>query len=192
MPDFAPNVTARYRLHYNAIGRVHTTQCRGTRGIDVSTLQADGAAYLRAVFVALAAIMSDDLSFISAEYALTDSDLFFPATVPAAVVGGVSAALMSKQDSISHLTFSGRGAGGSKVNQKIYGVGFAPDTLPANIASDFVLLSSENANISAAVAAFNTSPSGRVVAIDNTVPTYHARATLKVNDFWLRKVRRGL
>lgn len=192
MPDFAPNVTARYRLHYNVAGRVHTIQCRGVRGIDVSTLQADGSSYLRAVFVALAGVMFDDLSFISAEYALTDSDLFFPATVPAAVVGLVSAALASKQDSITHLTFSGRGASGSKINQKVYGVQLSPDTLPAGIEADFVITSAEFAGVADAVAALNTSPSGRVVAIDNSVPTYHNRATIKVNDFWLRKVRQGL
>jgi hypothetical protein len=192
MPDFAPNVTARYRLHYKVVGRNHTVQCRGTRGIDVSTLMADGAAYLRAVFSALAAGMADDLAFISAEYALTDSDLFFPATLPAAVTGLVAASTFSKQDSITHLTFSGRGAGGSKVSQKIYGVNWAPDVLPAGIESDFVVTGGESAIVLNAIAAFNNSPSGRIVAIDNTVATYHGQATLKINDFWLRKVRQGL
>lgn len=192
MPDFAPNVTARYRLHYAVAGRNHTVQCRGVRGVDVSTLNADASAYVRSVFNALATFLADDLSFISAEYALTDSDLFFPGTVPAAVVGSVSAALFSQQDSISHLTFSGRGSLGSKINMKIYGAAFGPDTLPANLSSDFVITSAEHANIAAAVAALNASPSGRIVAIDNSVATYHARATLKVNDFWLRKVRQGL
>jgi len=192
MPDFAPNATARYRLHYNVAGRIHTMQCRGVRGIDASTLNADGSAYLRGFINAMAATLSDDLSFISAEYALTDSDLFFPGTLPTAVVGGFSAALMSKQDSITHLTFSGRGATGSKINVKLYGVGTNPDALPANIWSDFVMLGSELAAIAAAVSALNTSPSGRIVAIDNSVATYHNRATIKINDFWLRKVRQGL
>jgi len=43
-----------------------------------------------------------------------------------------------------------------------------------------------------AVAALNTSPSGRIVAIDNSVPAYYNRITVKINDFWLRKVRQGL
>lgn len=192
MADFAPNVTARYRLHYNVAGRVHTIQSRGVRGIDVSTLQADGATYLRAVFAALATLMADDLAFVSAEYALTDSDLFFPAAIPTAVTGGVAVATFTKMDSITHLTFSGRGSLGSKVNQKVYGVQVNADLLPVNLWSDFVVNSSELAAVANAVTAFNTSPSGRIVAIDNSVPTYRARATVKVNDFWLRKVRQGL
>ncbi len=192
MPDFAPNVTARYRLHYNVAGRVHTIQCRGVRGIDVSTLQADGSAYLRGLFAAMAGLMADDLAFVSAQYALTDSDLFFPATVPAAVVGGVAAATFSKQDGITHLTFSGRGASGSKINQKLYGVQVNADVVPANFYSDFVVLTSDAVQFANAVAALNTSPSGRIVAIDNSVPAYYNRITVKINDFWLRKVRQGL
>jgi hypothetical protein len=192
MPDFAPNVTFRYRLHYNVVGRLHTMQCRMVRGIDAGTGQTEAAAYLRSLFAAMDDTLSDDLSFISAEYALTDSDLFFPATVPAAVVGLVSAATFSKQDSITHLTFSGRGAGGSKINMKLYGCQFTPDVVPAEDESDFVLTSAENANVSAAVSALNTSVGGRTVCIDNTVASFHARATVKVNDFWLRQVRKGL
>lgn len=192
MPDFAPNATARYRLKYNVAGRVHTTGCRHTRGIDSGTLQAEGSAYIRSIFDALKSEMADDLAFISAEYALTDSDLFFPATVPAAVVGALSAADFSKQDGITHLTFSGRGAGGSRANVKIYGVQTDPDDPAGTEDTDFILLSAERATVANAVAALNTSPGGRIVAIDNTVAVYHARATIKVNDFWLRQLRKGL
>lgn len=192
MADFAPNVTARYRLHYNVVGRDHTVQCRLVRGIDAGTLQADGAAYLRSVFAALAGAMADDLAFTSAEYALTDSDLFFPAALPAAVTGGQALALFSIQDSITHLTFSGRGSFGSKINVKIYGRQADPDTLPPGSSSDFVITAAENAAIAAAIAALNTSPGGRIVCIDNTPAAYHQRATLKVNDYWLKLARRGL
>lgn len=192
MTTFAPNVTARYRLHYNVVGRNHTMQCRGVRGVDVGTLVADGAAYLRAVFAALAANLCDDLSFISAEYALTDSDLFFPAAVPTAVVGLNDLATFSKQDSITHLTFSGRGSFGSKANLKLYGCQFDPDNVTGDPPEDFVITSAEYAPIATAIAALNTSPGGRIVAIDNSPAAYHARATLKVNDYWLRRVRQGL
>jgi hypothetical protein len=192
MPDFAPNVTARYRLKYNVVGRQHTVMCRGIRDIDVSTLVNDAKTYLRAVFDALKADMASDLAFISADYALTDSDIFLPTTVPTAVVGGTAVAGFSKQDSITHLTFSGRGVQGSKVTTHIYGYQTSPDTLPVNIGSDFVFTGAENAAVAAAVVALNTSPSGRIVAIDNTPPVYANRATIKVNDFWLRKVRQGL
>jgi hypothetical protein len=191
MPDFAPNVTGRYKLHYNVIGRVHTIMMRTARGLNAAQIISNGAAYLRGLFVAMAPGMADDLAFISAEYALHDSDLFFPAATPAAVVGAIAAATFSKQDSITHLTFSGRGALGSKVSMHLYGHGTDPDTLPANIWSDFVVLGTELPRIATAVAALNVAPA-LAVAIDNSVPVYVNRATVKVNDFWLRKVRQGL
>jgi len=191
MADFAPNVTGRYKLHYNVIGRKHTVMCRTARGLTAAQIASNGAAYLRAVFDALKAFIADDLAFISAEVAVHDSDLFFPAAVPTAVVATASAALASKQDSITHLSFAGRGAGGSKVSVHIYGFLTNPDALPAAAESDFVLLGSENGGVANAVLALNATPA-LAVAIDNTIPTYVNRATLKVNDFWLRQVRKGL
>lgn len=191
MPDFAPNVTARYKLHYTAAGRPHTIMCRAARGTLASPGAGQCAVYLRGLFSALAPLLADDLSFTSAEFALTDSDLFFPAAVPAAVVGGSPIAGFSKQDTITHLTFSGRGTGGSKVNVKVYGVNWAPDTLPGSVESDFVVLGTELAQIANAVISLNTG-SGIIVAIDNTAALYANRATIKVNDFWLRQVRKGL
>jgi len=191
MPDFAPNVTGRYRLRYNAVGRVHTIQVRVARGLSLLSIQDAGATYIRPVFLALAAALVSDFLFISATAAETDSDLFFPVAIPTQVVGLAPIADYSKQDSITHLTFSGRGASGSKVNQKIYGFVNNPDQLPPNVGSDFVLLSSESPLIQNAVNAFN-SPGASIVAIDNSVPVYVQRATIKINDFWLRQVRKGL
>ena len=191
MPDFAPNVTGRYKLHYSVVGRGHTIQVRVARGAIFADIVNNSRVYLLALFTALAPNLCADLTFLSAEAALTDSDLFFPAAVPTAVVGAIALALYSGQDSISHLTFSGRGAFGSKTNVKVYGWQANPDTLPINQASDFVLLATESAAISSAIAALNGGGAS-IVAIDNSPPTYHSRATLKVNDFWLRRLRRGL
>lgn len=191
MPDFAPNVTARYKLHYTAVGRSHTILVRAPRGTIFADIVSNARVYLNAFFSALAPNLVDDLAFVSAEAALTDSDLFFPATVPTAVVGAIAIALYSKQDSITHLTFSGRGTAGSKCNLKVFGWQANPDTLPTNQASDFVINATESAAISSAIAVLNGSPASRV-AIDNTPPTYHLRATVKINDFWLRRVRQGL
>lgn len=191
MPDFAPNATGRYRVHYVAAGRSHTIQMRTARGLTFTQIESNGSAFIEGLFSALATALTDDLAFTSAEVALHDEDLFFPAAVPAAVTGTFPVADMSKQDSITHLTFSGRGSGGSKVNMKVYGVATNPDALPAGIWSDFVMLGSELANIANAVTHLNDSPS-LSVAIDNTIPTYVNRATIKVNDYWLRRVRQGL
>jgi hypothetical protein len=191
MPDYAPNVTARYKVKYQAVGRTHTVQCRLQRGSIAGDIISNGAAFIQSVFSASTGLLTDDFGFISAEYALEDSDLFFPAAVPGVVVGLIDVALFSKQDSITHYTFSGRGSGGSKVNMKLYGLASSPDDLPDNLWSDFVVNASESPTVEGMITALNSAPAG-IVAIDNTRPTWHARATVKVNDDWLRKVRQGL
>lgn len=191
MADFAPNMTCRYKLRYNAAGRVHTMLMRVARGATAAQTASNGAAYLRGLFLAMQPTLPSDLAFLSAEVAVEDSDLFFPAAVPAAVTGAQPAANYSKQDSITHVTFSGRGALGSKVNLKLYGVLLSPDVVPGAAESDFVLLSSESTAIAAAITHLNATPA-LSVAIDNSVPTYSARTTVKINDFWLRQVRKGL
>jgi hypothetical protein len=191
MADFAPNVTARYRLHYNVIGRQHAMVIRGARGTTFAQMQIIGQGVLHDFFNAMAILLTDDLAFVAAEVALTDSDLFFPANLPTAVVGTVGIATASKQDSITHLTFSGRGSLGSKVSLKLYGVQLGPDALPENLSSDFVILASEHANVASAITVLNQAQSA-IVAVDNSKPVFAQRVTIKVNDFWLRRVRQGL
>jgi hypothetical protein len=191
MADFAPNATARYVLKYHVAGRDHNMLVRLARGTPAASIGLNGSNYLLSVFQAMAAILASDLAFVSAAYALTDSDLFFPAQVPPAVVGGSALAGFSKQDTITHATFSGRGSLGSKCNVKLYGVNWAHDIIPAQVESDFVVLASELTQIANAVNALNGG-AAVIVAIDNSQPNYAARATIKVNDYWLRRVRQGL
>jgi len=191
MPDFAPNVTPRFKLHYHVATRDHVMQFRGVRGISTGQMGDNGRAAAAALFTAMAPVLADDLAFLSAEIALTDSDVFFPTAVPSPVTGEVAVATYSKQDTISHLTFNGRGqALGSKTNVKLYGCNFNPDAVPANLISDFVFTPGESAVIDAAVLALQTAAG--IVAIDNSSIIWSGRVTLKVNDFWLRKVRQGL
>jgi hypothetical protein len=164
---------------------------RAPRDSTLPDIVSHGQGYLGGLFTALASFLFDDLAFISADAALTDSDLFFPCAVPTAVAGAITPATLSKQDSITHITFSGRGASGSKVNLHVYGMALDPDVLPPNVSNDFVILSSELSVIDDAVTHLN-SALPLAVAIDNSVPIYAARVTVKINDFWLRQVRKGL
>lgn len=188
--DFAPNVTARYRLQYRCATRVHSIMCRAARGTTFAATEALGISLFSGLFTALDDLMFDDLAFLSADVALTDSDLFFPAAVPAAVTGLVPIAQATKQDSITHITFSGRGTLGSKVTLHVYGVSTLPDLLPANAATDFVITGAESTNVAAAISGLNAA-GAPFVAIDNTNPSFRSQVTIKVNDFWLRTVRAG-
>lgn len=189
MPDFAPNVTVRYVLKYTSVGRAHSIMMRTQRGTGFALAESYGQALFNNLFTSLAPAMPVDLSFISAAIAVEDSDLFFPAATPTAVVGALALNLFSKQDSISHITFSGRGTFGSKVNMHVYGVQTNPETLPALPENDFVITAAESAFYAAAIAVLTADT--HVRAIDNSQPAWRAQVTLKVNDFWLRKVRQG-
>jgi len=189
MPDFAPNVTPRYILKYHCARRDHTVMMRTQRGTSFALTESYGQQLFGDLFDNLKVLLPDDLAFIAAAISLTDDDLSFPAAVPTAVVGQVALATVTGQDGISHLTFAGRGSLGSKVNLHIYGAQLTPDLLPDNPASDFVILASESAAVAAAIAVLVAN--SHIRAIDNTTPAWYQRATLKVNDFWLRQLRKG-
>lgn len=189
MADFAPNVTPRYVLKYRSVGRVHSIMMRGARGISFALMESYGQTLFNAFFTTMAAGLPVDLEFISASVAITDSDLFFPAAPPTAVTGAVALTSLSGQDSISHITFSGRGGLGSKVNLHVYGFAWGPDVLPAGDESDFVITAGESTVIANAIAAL--AADSHIRAIDNSQPVWRSQVTLKVNDYWLRKLRQG-
>lgn len=189
MPDFAPNVTPRYVLSYRSAQRAHSVMMRGARGISAALMESYGQGLFNTFFTSLATLLPLDLAFISAKVSLTDSDLFFPATVPTAVAGTIALTALSKQDSITHTTFSGRGSLGSKVNLKIFGIQWSPDTMPGGVEQDFVVTSSETSFVATAIAVL--AADSHIRAIDNTQPSWYAKVTFKPNDYWLKRVRQG-
>jgi len=133
--------------------------------------------------------LPEDFAWVSAVWFPEDSDVGIPADVPDAVTGLQLLANYSKADKISHLTFSGKGLLGSKVNFKVFGVQFDPDELPAGVENDFVFTPGEAATIDAAVGVLNAVALLR--AIDDTKPVIYGRVTLKINDHYLKRVRNG-
>jgi len=189
MPDFAPNATPRYIAGYNSVGRQHHVTMRVFRG----TSMVDGVAAARSMlhdfFNAVASSLPNDFTWTDAVWIPQDSDISVPADPPPAVTGAQLLANFSKQDSITHLTFSGKGTAGGKVSFKIFGVQFDPDALPAGTASDFIFHAGEVATIDAARSVLDGE--SNLAAIDNTHPIMRSSVTLKVNDHWLKKVRVG-
>ncbi len=190
MPDYAPSATPRYKLIYNNAGVQHSVQLRGERDEAQGATVTRSQGVLESLFASLSPLLCTDLQFISAFYIPKDSEVSVVAAVPAAVpappnvIGGFSA-----QDKISSLSFAGKSSLGSRARLSIFGIFLNPDALPAGIASNFVLLSSESAPVSDAVTSLNL---GALPAIDGGVITWYTRATLKVNDHWLRRVRQGV
>lgn len=189
MPDYAPDVTPRYVVDYNSAGLRHRVMFRTPRDTVYATGVAAGQLTAFNFFNELVTSLPDDFAWISASWYDQFSDVALPAAIPAAVTGLHNLALFSKQDKISHLTFSGKGFGGSKVSWKVFGVAFDPDLFPANSATDFVFNPGEEATIDDAVAALNAA--ALLACIDNTKPIVYGRVTLKVNDHYLKRVRNG-
>lgn len=185
MPTYAPTFTPRYRVKYRAAGIEHTVLCRGPRGANLVDMTTRGNSF-STMFGALTAVLADDFEWISADVALTDEDTWAPTTVPATVTGVAPVANFTIMQRIMSTTFSGR-APGSKARFSLYGFAWTPATL-ANVAEDFILTGAEIAGIATIV----TEASGHFFAGSGQAASFYNRATVKVNDFLLKKARRGI
>lgn len=184
MTTFAPNFTPRYKARYHVGGIDHTVQVRGPRGATAADMESKGH-LLHDAWNAFAAGTYSDFAWLSAEYALTDSDVFIPITTPSAVTGAIDPADFSAVERIKGLTFSGR-APGSRARFTMYGLAFT-DTVPGDFAATGVLLGIDVA----AVGTVATLASSNWYANSGSQAIYPARATYKENDHLLKLVRKG-
>lgn len=188
MPDFSPDATPRYVASYRAAGINHSIMLRGYRGEAGSLTESRATQALAFWYNTLAAALADDFTWLAAFYIPQDTNVSVPAATPAAVAGLVPVTSFSTIDKISHYTFAGKGVGGSKTSAKLYGHVKTLDVTPDNVYSDFILLGTESAPIATIVADLNARA---FPAVDNSVALWYNRATLKINDAWLRRLRAG-
>lgn len=185
MTTYAPNFTPRYKLTYRAGGITHTIQVRGVRGATLATMDAVGA-QLSACFNALpAGNKFADLTALSAETALTDSDVFVPAIFVALTVGTLVVSAYSPRARIRGLTFNGR-APGSRAKFTIFGYR-QPDELAATEGGDGQILTAEAAAVGTIAGLATT----HFRANSGEAAVFAGRATYKENDHLLRLVRKG-
>ncbi len=184
MTTYAPTWTPRYKAEYNVLGAPHSITLRAPRGTDAAGTTAL-ATVAHDLFNALAASLSSDFTWVSASYALTDSDVFIPTTTPAAVTGANNPADFSLMQKISPLTFSGRSASG-RARVSLYGVSLGPLGISGD-PLDFQILSTEDSGVAAAIAVLQDGAVGAA----GEVTTWHLKATQKPNDRLVRKVRQG-
>jgi hypothetical protein len=189
MTTYSPDYTGRYRAKYVSAGVTHVAQLRKFRGATVSQIT-DLAGTMQSVFNTWAADLPTDFAWISAEYAEQDSNLFIPTGTPAAVTGVRNPALYTPLQKVVSTTFAGR-APGSKARISLFGVFWQfTDTLDdANtFAYNGIIEGSEDARIATTKGFLDSQWS----ANSGVNAVTYSRATVKINDYWLRQIRKGI
>lgn len=190
MTTYAPNFTPRARVKYNVAGVDHTVQLRGARGTSFGAMQGK-IEFLYDIFNVWADTLASDFSWVSADIALTDDDVFNPASPPGNTPsGGLSPASFSPIRKITSTAFTGRAAG-SRAAIYLYGV-FWPQDIGTGVNDDAfngVVTNGEDPRIGSTITllvAAGASAGSGLPAV------WHSRATIKPNDFLLHKVRAGI
>ena len=187
MADFAPNYTARYRLHYSSLGKAHSMLWRIERGTG-STGLAVMIAKVEDFLNTLTAARYTDWEVLSAEYAPEDVDIFAPASVPAPDTGTVAIPTDPVSQSCLSTGFVGRSDVGQKARMFIWGCNFNPEAGSAAVADDFRVHSSEHAIIAAAILELN-SGGPPIQASDNHNVSWYTYVNVKYNDHWVARSR---
>jgi hypothetical protein len=188
MTSYAPNYTSRYRAHYNVNGIDHTIQMRKAIGATpAATALLAGTAH--DIFNALADRLCSDFVWLSAEQADEDSDIFYPSTVPVAVTGLVPPGDYTPFQKVTHTRFGGK-AFGSRASLEMYGIFWQyanNDADTENVGYDGKVTAVEEAGIGTVASLLNS----QAFANSGGPTLWYPRATIKVNDFWLKQVRSG-
>lgn len=185
MTSYAPTFTPRLRVHYIAAGVEHSIQVRYPRGTTGASLAANVDA-INAIFGYVTGALADDFEFTSAEYALTDEDVFTACAPPVAVTGTIDAATFTPIQKIVGTTFSGRSPG-SRAKFTMFGLFWEEETL-GNAADNGLITAAEVA----AIGSVATYATGHFMANSGLAAVFYQKATIKPNDHLLRLVRRGI
>jgi len=189
MPSFSPSYTTRYRAHYHVCGIDHTIQLRKQLGATPGqTALLAGTAH--DIFNAWATTLCNDFVWLGAEQADEGSDLFYPSATPAAVTGSLNVANYTPFQKVTHTRFGCRAAG-SRSSIEMYGIFWEYSNKVDDISTvgyDGVVLPAENAAVATVAGLLNTQAFANS---GNPSSLWASRATIKVNDFWLKAVRSG-
>lgn len=186
MADFAPNFTARHKLHYTTYGDPHDVGARFLATSTQSAVEALAEAFYTSLFGILAEMMTSSWAVISAEYSAAHSDFFVPIPAAGYVPAGEVGVGINPVDEIQMSTWSGRTIGGHSCRFVLFGVFWAPVTDPIN--TDFTISATERPEVGQV--ADLLSESG-MVGNDNLLAAFWNReVSYKQSDAW-RKRRKG-
>lgn len=189
MTSYAPSYTSRYRARYHACGIDHVCQLRKQLGATPGQT-ALLAGTVHDIFNTWQTILPDDFAFLGAEQADEGSDLFYPSVTPVAVIGTIGVGDYTPFQKVTHTRFACR-AVGSRSAIELYGLfweyGNRIDDTNV-LAYDGVITAAEDARVGTTAALLNTQAFANS---GNPSSLWYSRATVKVNDFWLKAVRSG-
>jgi hypothetical protein len=189
MPSYAADYTPRFHLKYRAAGFDHTLQLRGARGDGAGLLIANQQAAAVDILNAgaTAGNMANDYAWLSAEYALTDSNVFIPTPLVGVIVAGtVNWGAQASKRRARGLTWSGR-APGSHARFTVFGLYFEDD-VAGDPGEDAIITEGEAAFIGTVAGAGDTFAH----AGSGSLAQFYRRATYKENDHLIKLIRRGL
>lgn len=186
MADHAPNYTPRLKLVYSSKGKTHSMMWRDARGEDDPSLL---TAKMGLFLDELAANRFTDWTILSCQWAETDSDIFLPVTPPTVDAGTASLTGITNAVAAASISFVGRSALGKRAVFYLYGTNIVQDAVSAN-ESDFRILTSEVAAISAAIGVLNET-GHPIRGNDGATVSFYPYVNTKYNDHWVSKLRRG-
>lgn len=187
MTDYAPDFTPRYRVEYVSAGLTHHMMLRGFRGESLAATDSRARNAIHDALAPLVAYLPSDFAFVSAEVIPQDSNVSSPGNLPGAITGTVDPADMSAEDKIRTLGWVGRSAS-TPMRLFVFGFTIDTDVTPADFKTDFRITAAELAAVSNSIAGLNAAG---VPANNNLPGTWKSYVNLKVNDEWLKKVRKG-
>lgn len=166
---------------------IHTMMMRAQRGSARNDVISNIADTLSRVNAALEDLLPADFLWQSARYIPQDSDVAEEGVdVPDLTVGSNAVNTYSATARATETTFVGSG-GGSRVTISWFGLFWATNTVNSPAASGRVDLA-ESAFIADAIAQFNTPKFAATIA--SSPASWKPYANVKVNDHWLKIVRR--
>jgi hypothetical protein len=187
MADFAPNFTARYRVHYTTLGHLHSQLWRVARGVG-STGASLMVSKVGAFYTAMSVGMFTDLVINSAEYAPEDVDLFAPFAAPTFTPGVAVVPLQPISQSTLSTSFIGRSSGGQKARLFQWGLQLSPESASPIPTDNFRLVAGDSPVISGAINVLNAG-GPTIVGSDNLPVTWYQYVNTKYNDHWVAAVR---
>jgi len=188
LTTYAPSFSPRWRGKYVAAGVQHTIQLRKFRGATFSQVS-DLSAVASVLFTNWATKLASDFAWLSAECALTDSDVFIPLPMPPAVVGVVNPVEFTPIQKITQVTHSGR-APGSKARFTMFGI-FIEQSNSADDTTTIAYNGSITNAEFAGVGANKIEADGQLAAGSGQNAVFYSIVTVKPNDHLLKLVRRG-